>query len=110
MRKLKTSDIPAFCRCLKNIGIKDKIKEISQSSDTVADAWNKGFDLLWNIFDIATEKKAEIHIYEFLALPFEMSAEKIADLELGKFFDLCEQLAKENDLKGFFSYVGKSMR
>lgn len=102
MRKLITSDIPAFCRALKRIGIKDRIKEITKSADGISDVFDAGFDLLWNIFDVATEQSGEKHIYEFLSLPFEMDPQEVADLPIDDFFKLCEQLATENDLRGFF--------
>ena len=110
MRKLKTSDIPAACRCLKKLGLKDQIREIAQNSDGIKDAWSKGFDLLWNVFDIATESEGEHHLYAFLSGPFEMTAEEVADLELPTLFANLKQLAAENDLTDFFRSAGKLMR
>ena len=110
MRKLKTSDIPAFCRCLKKIGLKDKIQEIAKNTDNVKEAWDKGFDLLWNVFDLATEAEGEKDLYEFLAGPFEMTAEQVADLGMDVFLDSIKQFAEENDLKGFFKFAGRSMK
>lgn len=102
MRKLKTSDIPAFCRCLKNIGIKDEIRAIAEKSSNVKDAWGKGFDLIYNIFDLATEKSGEQELYIFLSGPLEMTAQEVADLELDKFMELIKQFAAENNLAAFF--------
>jgi hypothetical protein len=110
MRKLKTSDIPAFCRCLKNIGIKDEIKAIAADSSSAADAWDNGFQLIWNIFDLATEKAGEQHLYEFLAGPFETKPEDLADMDLDVFFAGCKQLADENNLSGFFKSAAKLMK
>lgn len=110
MRKLKTSDIPAFCRCLKQIGIKDKIQEIARDSTNTEDAFKRGFDLLWSIFDLATESAGEQHLYEFLAGPFEMTAQEVADLEISTLLDNLKQLAAENDLTGFFKYAGRLMK
>ena len=42
MRKLKTSDIPAFCRCLKAIGLKSEIESITKKADNIKDAWAQG--------------------------------------------------------------------
>lgn len=110
MRKLKTSDIPAFCRCLKRIGVKDRIQEIAKNTDSAQDAWSRGFDLIWNIFDIATEEEGEQHLYAFLAGPFEMTPEQVADMEIDAFLESLKQLAADNDLKGFFSSAGKLMK
>ena len=68
MRKLKTSDIPVLCRCVKRLGLKDEIQKIAKESNSAKDVWSKGFDLMWNLFDIATEQAGEMCIYEFLAV------------------------------------------
>lgn len=110
MRKLKTSDIPAACRCLKKLGLKEKVQEIAKNSNTAKDAWQKGFDLLWNVFDLATEAQGERHLYEFLSGPFEMTADEVADLEIKALFDNLKQMAEENDLAGFFKSAGALMK
>ena len=110
MRKLKTTDIPAFCRCLKKIGIKDRIKQIAEESNKIQDVWNKGFDLIWGIFDIATEQEGEAHLYAFLAGPFEMTPNEVADLDLDILFANLKQLAEENNLLTFFKFAAKSMK
>ena len=102
MRKLKTSDIPAFCRCLKAIGIKSEIESITKKADNIKDAWAQGFDLIYNIFDRATEVSGEKELYKFLAGPFEMTAKEIEDLDISVFFEFIKQLSAENNLAGFF--------
>lgn len=110
MRKLKTSDIPAFCRCLKRLGVKDQIKAVAQEANTAQDVWDQGFDLIWNIFDIATEQEGEGHLYEFLAGPFEMTPAEVADLPMADLMANLKQLVEENDLAGFFKFAAKSMK
>lgn len=110
MRKLKTTDIPAFCRCLKKIGIKDRIKQIAEESNKIQDVWDKGFDLIYGIFDMATEQEGEQHLYAFLAGPFEMSPKEVADLDLDILFANLKQLAEENNLLTFFKFAAKSMK
>lgn len=110
MRKLKTSDIPAFCRCLKKIGVKDQIQAISKEADSAKDMWDKGFDLIWGIFDLATEAEGENALYEFLAGPFEMSAKEVADLDFEILFANLKQLADENNLTVFFKSAAKLMK
>ena len=106
MRKLKTSDLFAFVRCMKAVGIKENLHDIAKKSDNAADAWEKGFELIYKAFDLATEKNGEAHVYEFLAGPFEMSPEEVAEMPLPDFFDKCKTLAEENDLAGFFKQAG----
>lgn len=110
MRKLKTADIPKFCRCLKRIGAKDLIKNAAQQAEKAKDIWSFGFDTIWNLFDLATEKGGEAAIYDFLAGPFEMSAEEVADLELDALMSNLKQLAEENNLSGFFKSATASMK
>lgn len=110
MRKLKTSDIPTFCRCLKKLGFKDKVQIVAKDSDSVKDVWDKGFELIWGIFDIATEADGENALYEFLAGPFEMQPREVADLDFEILFDNLKQLAEENNLIGFFKSAAKLMK
>ena len=110
MRKLKTTDIPAFCRCLKKIGIKNEIQAIAKEADNAKDVWDKGFDLIWNIFDLATEAEGENALYEFLAGPFEMNPKAVADLDFEILFNNLKQLAEENNLTVFFKSAAKLMK
>lgn len=110
MRKLKTSDIPVLCRCVKRMGIKDKIQEIAMSSDTMKDVYDKGFDLVWELFDIATEQAGESYIYEFLAGPFEMTPKEVSDLDLEVLMENLKQLVRENNLAAFFKFAAASMK
>ena len=110
MRKLKTSDIPAFCRCLKQLGLKDKLRDITRNSDKIADVWEKGFDLIWDIFDAATEAGGEQALYRFLAGPFEMTPEEVAGMDILAMLENIKKLAEENDLKAFFNAVKGLMK
>lgn len=110
MRKLKTRDVPAFCRCLKKLGLKDKIREVAKKANSIGDIWDGGFDFIWDLFDVATELDGEAVIYEFLAGPFEMTAEEVADLDFDVLGANIKQLAAENDLASFFKSAAKSMK
>ena len=110
MRKLKTSDVPVLCRCLKKLGIKEQFKSVAKEANTLQEAWDKGFDLIWNIFDLATESAGEKHLYEFLAGPFEMTAAEVESLELDTFLANLQQLAAENNLSAFFKSAAKLMK
>lgn len=110
MRKLKTSDVPVLCRCLKKLGVKDQFKSIAKEANTLQEAWDRGFDLIWNLFDVATEPEGEGAIYEFLAGPFEMTPAEVCDLDLDQLLDNLQQLASENNLANFFKFAAKSMK
>lgn len=110
MRKLKTSDIPSLCRSLKKLGLREKFKELAQNADNAGDLWNRGFDLIWELFDAATDGTGETAIYEFLAGPFEMTAQEVADLDLDELFSNCQKLATENNLGAFFKSAARLMK
>ena len=110
MRKLKTADIPVLCRCVKRLGMKDKIREIAQAADNIQDVWGFGFDFIWDLFDIATEKAGEEELYKFLSGPFEMTPEEVRDLDLDILITNIQRLVNENDLKGFFKFAAASMK
>lgn len=110
MRKLKTTDVFSFCRALKKLGIKEKFKNMAQEADSAADVWDRGFNLIWELFDTATEAKSEQPIYEFLAGPFEMSAKEVRDLDLDQLLPMLQQLAAENNLVGFFKSAAGLMK
>lgn len=110
MRKLKTSDIPSLCRSVKKLGLKEQFKQIAQEANSGQDVWNRGFDLIWNLFDVATEKNGEAAIYEFLAGPFEMTPKEVRDLDLDVLIPNLQQLAAENNLTVFFKSAARLMR
>ena len=110
MKKLKTADLPAFSRCIKRIGIKDEIRTLAENADQVSDIWGFGFDLVWKLFDMATEKQGEQEIYAFLARPFEMTPEEVAEMDLSDFFAAVKQLAEENNLTAFFKSAQALMK
>ena len=110
MRKLKTADLFAFCRVMKAVGVKEAVQSIAKDANSTADIWDKGFDLIWTIFDAATEKGSEKAIYRFLAGPFEMTEEAVEALDLADFLQMVKKLAQENDLVAFFKSAARAMK
>lgn len=110
MRKLETSDVFSFCRCMKKLGLKDHFRTIAQEVNTPEEIWARGYELIWGLFDIATEKEGENALSEFLAGPFEMTAEEVAHLHIDKLFENLKQLAEENNLLTFFKSAAKLMK
>lgn len=110
MRKLKTADIPKAARLIKSLGVRDKFREIALQANSAEDVFDPGFDFIWDLFDIATEQKGEQAIYEFLAGPFEMTVQEIADLDLTDLIDNLKQLAEDNNLAAFFKGAAGLMK
>lgn len=110
MRKLKTSDIPVLCRCVKKLGIKDQIKAVAQQANTVKDVCAFGFDFVWDLFDIATEQAGESVLYEFLSGPFEMTPEEVRDLDMDILLENVQHMVQNNNLVAFFKFAAQSMK
>lgn len=110
MRKLETADVFATARLLKKLGLKEKFRAIAEESDTAKDVFSKGYDLIWDLFDTATEQNSEAEIYAFLAGPLEMTPEEVKHLHLDKLLESLQQLAVENNLVGFFKSAARLMR
>ena len=110
MRKLKTSDVPVLCRSLKKLGLKERFYALAQDANNAQDIWDRGFDVLWSMFDAATENTGEVALYEFLAGPFEMTPEQVRDLDLDILLENLQQMAAENNLPAFFKSAAKLMK
>ena len=110
MRKLKTSDVPVLCRSLKKLGLKERFRSLAQDANNATDVWDRGFDVIWSLFDSATEEGGEFAIYEFLAGPFEMTPEEVRDLDVDVLLTNLQQLAAENNLATFFKSAAKLMK
>lgn len=110
MRKLETADVFAAARLLKKLGLKEKFRVIAEEADTAKDVFSKGYDLVWDLFDTATEQNSEADIYAFLAGPLEMTPEEVKHLHLDKLLESLQQMAVENNLIGFFKSAARLMR
>ena len=110
MRKLETADVFAACRLLKKLGLKEKFRAIAEEANTAKDVFDKGYDLMWDLFDTATEQNSEADIYAFLAGPLEMTPEEVKHLHLDKLLESLQQMAVENNLVGFFKSAARLMR
>jgi len=110
MRKLETGDVFALCRCLKKLGVKEKFQEVAKEANTAEDIWDRGFDLVWELFDVATETTGETELCTFLARPFEMTPEEVAHLPVDELISKLKQLAEENNLLTFFKYAARLMK
>lgn len=109
MRKLNGSDVFALARLIRASGMRDELKrvvdDISKKNDKNKNFADIGFNTILSIFDALAEKKSEQLIWEFLAPIMEMEASAVSQLELKDLFSNLDAIAKENDLKSFFSYV-----
>lgn len=107
MRKLETGDVFAAARLVKKIGIKEKFKAIAEEANNAGDVFDKGYELIWDLFDSATDQQCEAEIYAFLSGPLEMTPEEVSHLPLDELFKSLQQLAAENNLAAFFKFAAR---
>lgn len=105
MRQLNTGDLFKAARLIRKMGIKEDLKVFAEGINSDQKQEEVGIDLLMLIFERATDEASEQLIYEFLAGPFETTADGVKEMEL---FTMVENLFKVADIekwKGFFRGV-----
>lgn len=125
MRKLIASDVFAALRVVSAVEDKTDVKEIvkkivkeaeaeaEENDDDDAEKKNDefiksvGVGAILKLVEMASGKKAEAKIYEFLAGPLEMQPEDVKALPIPDFIENIKTIARENDLSSFFDSVLK---
>jgi fructoselysine-6-P-deglycase FrlB-like protein len=125
MRKLIASDVFAALRVVAAVEDKTDVKEIvkkivkeaeaeaEENDDEDAEKKNDefiksvGVGAILKLVEMASGKKAEARIYEFLAGPLEMQPEDVKALPIPDFIESVKTIARENDLSSFFDSVLK---
>ena len=102
MRKLKSADVFVALRMIKKASIKEEMRPyFALAAEGKLNVNDLGIETVLGLMEILCEKKAEFAFYEFLAGPFEKTAEEIEDMDLDQFVQQLAQIGKENDLKVF---------
>lgn len=125
MRKLIASDVFAALRVVSAVEDKTDVKEIvkkivkeaeaeaEENDDEDAEKKNDefiksvGVGAILKLVEMASGKKAEAKIYEFLAGPLEMQPEDVKAMPIPDFIESVKTIARENDLSSFFDSVLK---
>ncbi len=112
MRSLQTQDVFAFVRLIDEVGIKDELKELILSKDSVKDLTQEsfGYDLIFTLISGASKKKSEEMLYEFFANILETDKEKIRTMDPTEFLEQAIKAADPEKWKNFFSSVAKLMK
>lgn len=106
MRKLQTSDVFNAMRLIKKANLKEEIRPILlRAGEGNLNVEEIGIEGILGFIEIITEKKSEQAIYEVLAGPFELKPQEIESMPLDLLVENLQQLAKENDIKSFFSLL-----
>ena len=112
MRSLQTQDVFAFVRLIHEVGIKDELKELILSKDSIKDLTQEsfGYDLIFTLVSGASKKKAEEMLYEFFANILETDKETIRTMDPTEFLEQAIKAADPEKWKNFFSSVAKLMK
>lgn len=93
--------------------VKEAEAEAEENDDEDAEKKNDefiksvGVGAIMKLVEMASGKKAEAKIYEFLAGPLEMQPEDVKTLPIPDFIENVKTIARENDLSSFFDSVLK---
>lgn len=106
MQKIKTADLFKAARLVQKSNMKEELKPIIKiaASESV-DVADLGIEGMLTIIETLSQKNMEDAIYDLLSGPFEMTPEDVGNMELEELAEKLEVLAKENNLKGFFTHL-----
>lgn len=112
MRNLQTQDVFAFVRLIDEVGIKDELKTLILSKDSIKDLTQEsfGYDLIFTLISGASKKKAEQALYEFFAPLMETTPDKVREMEPTDFIESVIKVADVEKWKSFFTSVAKLMK
>ena len=107
MRKLNTSDVFAFTRLVKEIGLKEEIKNITAKVSEETDVKALGIDIIFTLIEKFSEVNSENALYEFLSRPLEVTKEEVGTMDL---FDLVEKIMQIADLEKWKAFLKLAIR
>ncbi|MDK0978042.1 hypothetical protein P5F73_00690 [Clostridium perfringens] len=102
MRNLNFGDAFQLARVIKKLNLKDELKEIYSGVTEESNEQEIGVDLIYTIFDKATEKQAEQEIYKFLSRPFQIDSKEVENMDL---LDVIERFSKLANIEGWKSFL-----
>lgn len=107
MRNLNFGDAFQLARIIKKLKIKDELKEITSNITEESNKMEIGMDLMYAIFDKATEKQTEQEIYKFLSRPFEVKPEEVEKMGLFEVVENFSKVANLEEWKAFLKQAAK---
>ena len=117
MRNLKSTDLFAALRIVREVGVKEEMKafaaRIADKSLTEENQREIGVEFLWGLLGNAGTEKAEKAVYEFLAGPMEYTVQELRDMDLIEFGKKIVEFVGSVDIedwKAFFTQVAELMK
>ena len=114
MRRLKTKDVFAAMRLVKEAGLRDEVKRIALlvRQNKKLKIEDVGSDFIIGAFEGLCSAGAEKKAYIFLSGPFEMEPEEIENMdfmELTKKLKEFSKIESKEEWKAFFDAVANSI-
>lgn len=107
MRKLNTSDVFAFTRMVKNIGLKEEIRGIASKAMGEEDVNKVGLDMIFALIEKFAEVNSESELYDFLSRPLEVTKEEVGEMDL---FELVENVMNMADIQKWKAFLKLAIR
>ena len=117
MRTLKSKDLFAALRVVKEVGIKDEMRRMAELvKDGKIDTKEQtelGIELVMNILANCGTESAEQAFFAFLSLPMEIDPEELREMDLEDFADQIRELIETVDIdhwRGFFHSLAELIK
>lgn len=117
MRNLKSTDLFAALRIVREVGLKEEMKEFAQriSNKNLSEENQReiGIEFLWGLLGNAGTERAEKAVFEFLAGPIETTAQELRDLDLIDFGNKIVEFVGSVDIeawKAFFTQLAEQIK
>ena len=107
MRNLNFGDAFQLARLIKKLKIKDELKNIYSNITEESNEMEIGMDLMYTVFDKATDEQSEQEIYKFLSRPFEVKPEAIEKMDL---FEVVEKFSEVANLEEWKSFLKRAVK
>lgn len=110
MRQLKSTDLFAALRVVKEIGVKEEMKQFAQAVAegrmSAKTQREMGAELIFGLLANCGSEGAEKAFFSFLSGPLEKPVDELRDMDLDVFADTIKEFIASVDLerwRGFFS-------
>lgn len=117
MRTLKSKDLFAALRVVKEVGIKDEMRRMAELvKDGKIDTKEQtelGLELVMNILANCGTEAAEKAFFAFLSLPMEIDPEELREMDLEEFAEKIRELIETVDVdhwRGFFHSLAELIK
>lgn len=117
MRTLKSKDLFAALRVVKEVGIKDEMRRMAElvkdGKINTKEQAELGIELVMNILANCGTESAEKAFFAFLSSPMEIDAEELREMDLEDFAVKIRELIETVDIdhwRGFFHSLAELIK